>query len=97
MKALLTLTFVLLFLGSVAGCASAPGKPEPVIEVRTVNVAVPVPCSEPVPAEPDRPTRALPRGFDLDTFVAAATAELDLWHAYAGQLLTSLKVCTKPL
>ena len=60
---------IILFLSCaiVAGCATAP---EPVIEVRTVNVAVPVPCREPMPTAPE-----LDRSAEREC-IAAATASI---------------------
>lgn len=74
------------------GCAT----PEPVIDVRTVNVAVPVPCREPVPTRPDMPTEALEHRPTLDQFVAAAIAEIELREGYELQLMTALRACTAP-
>ena len=71
--------------------------PEPRIEVRTVNVAVPLPCDEPVPERPAMPTEALAHRPDLDTFVAAVAAEIDVREGYEGQLRTALGNCRAPI
>ena len=78
---------------ALAGCAA----PDPKIDVRTVNIAVPVPCREPVPDRPAMPTDALPKRPTLDAFVQAATAEIELREGYEGQLRTALVACTKPI
>ena len=77
----------------LAGCATAP---EPVIEVRTVNVAVPVPCREPVPDRPAFPMDGLRPGTSLNQFVSAALAERLVRDGYELQLQTALRACTSP-
>lgn len=77
----------------LAGCAAAP---EPVIEVRTVNVAVPVPCREPVPDRPAFPMDGLRPGTSLNQFVSAALAERLVRSGYELQLETALRACTSP-
>ena len=96
MRTLLIAIALLLVLGLFAGCATTQ-KPEPVIEIRKVNVAVPVPCREPIPARPEFPTDALHGKPPLDDIVKAALAELDLLRPYADQLLTALTACTRPV
>ncbi len=76
-----------------AGCATAP---EPKIELRTVNVAVPVPCREPVPDKPDYPMDSLKPGTSLNQFVSAALAERLVREGYELQLETALRACTAP-
>lgn len=75
------------------GCATAP---EPVIDVRTVNVAVPVPCREPVPEKPAFPMDGLRPGTPLNQFVSAALAERLVRGGYELQLETALRACTGP-
>ena len=75
------------------GCATAP---EPVIDVRTVSVAVPVPCREPVPAKPSFPMDGLRPGTSLNQFVSAALAERLVRSGYEIQLETALRACTAP-
>ena len=75
------------------GCATAP---DPVIDVRTVNVAVPVPCREPVPAKPSFPMDGLRPGTSLNQFVSAALAERLVRDGYQLQLETALRACTAP-
>ena len=76
-----------------AGCATAP-EPEPAIDVRTVNVAVPVPCREPVPDKPSFPMDGLRPGTSLNQFVSAALAERLVRAGYELQLETALRACT---
>ena len=73
------------------GCATAP---EPVIDVRTVNVAVPVPCREPVPDKPAFPMDGLRPGTSLNQFVSAALAERLVRDGWESQLETALRACT---
>lgn len=75
------------------GCATAP---EPAIDVRTVNVAVPVPCREPVPDRPAWPMDGLKPGTSLNQFVSAALAERLIRDGYELQLETALRACTEP-
>ena len=75
------------------GFATAP---EPVIDVRTVNVAVPVPCREPVPEKPAFPMDGLRPGTSLNQFVSAALAERLVRSGYELQLETALRACTSP-
>ena len=75
------------------GCATSP---EPVIDVRTVNVAVPVPCREPMPEKPAFPMDGLKPGTSLNQFVSAALAETLVRDGYELQLETALRSCTAP-
>ena len=75
------------------GCATAP---EPKIDVRTVNVAVPVPCREPVPERPAWPMDGLRPGTSLNQFVSAALAERLVRDGWESQLETALRACTAP-
>ena len=75
------------------GCATAP---EPKIDVRTVKVAVPVPCREPVPAKPSFPMDGLRPGTSLNQFVSAALAERLVRDGWESQLETALRTCTRP-
>ena len=75
------------------GCATTP---EPVIDVRTVNVAVPVPCREPVPDKPAFPMDDLRPRTSLNQFVSAALAERLVRSGYEIQLETALRACTSP-
>jgi len=86
MRALILILFALL-----TGCATQ----EPRIEVRTVNVAVPVSCQEPVPERPAMPTESLKPGVMLDGFAASAMAEIELREGYEGQLRTALDNCRR--
>lgn len=82
------LVFAALTCLALAGCASAP--PAPV-----VRVAVPVPCRVAAPQRPDMPTEALPARPDLDAFVAAVTAEIDLREGYERELVAALGACVE--
>ena len=86
---------IVLFLSCaiVAGCATTP---EPAIDVRTVNVAVPVPCREPMPEKPAFPMDGLKPGTSLNQFVSAALAERLVRAGYEIQLETALRACTAP-
>ena len=75
------------------GCATTP---EPVIDVRTVNVAVPVPCREPVPDKPAFPMDDLRPGTSLNQFVSAALAERLVRSGYEILFLMALRACTSP-
>lgn len=77
----------------LAGCAATP---EPLIDVRTVNVAVPVPCREQVPDKPAFPMDGLRPGTSLNQFVSAALAERLVRDGYQLQLETALRACTAP-
>ena len=76
-----------------AGCSTTP---EPAIDVRTVNVAVPVPCREPLPDKPAFPMDDLRPGTSLNQFVSAALAERLVRSGYEIQLETALRACTSP-
>lgn len=86
MSRALALALVLL----LAGCAST--RPAAV-----VNVPVPVECREPEPERPAMPTESLAPGVDLDYFVKASQAEIEVREAYETRLLTALRACTAPL
>lgn len=77
----------------LAGCSSTP----PRVEIQRVNVAVPVPCQEPMPARPVMPTEALRPGATVDQFAQAAMAEIERREGYEVQLAAALTVCTQPL
>lgn len=83
-------------LGVVMQIAACATPPEPVIDVRTVRVAVPVPCREPVPPRPDMPLDSYSAAAGLDGFVAAALAEREVREGWEGELLTALRACTAP-
>ena len=75
-----------LFLGACA-TTQAP---------QIVKVAVPVRCEAEIAPEPSLYTAELPNplGDDqLDLFVAAATADIELLQGYSGQLRAALKSC----
>lgn len=89
----MTSTWCALAALLAAGCATTP---EPVIDVRTVSVAVPVPCREPMPDKPEFPMDGLRPGVSLDGFVAAAIAERLVREGYELRLETALRACTAP-
>jgi len=91
--ALATRHVAVLAAALLAGCATPP---EPKIDVRTVKVAVPVPCREPVPDKPAFPMDGLRPGTSLNQFVSAALAERLVRDGYELQLVTALRACTRP-
>ena len=91
--ALATRHVSILAAAALAGCATPP---EPKIDVRTVNVAVPVPCREPVPDRPAFPMDSLKPGTSLNQFVSAALAERLVRDGWELQLETALRACTRP-
>ena len=91
--ALATRHVAILAAAALAGCATTP---EPAIDVRTVKVAVPVPCREPVPDRPAFPMDDLRPGASLNQFVSAALAERLVRDGYQLQLETALRACTSP-
>ena len=64
--------------------------------MRTVNVAVPVPCREPGPDRPAFPMDDLRPGASLNQFVSAALAERLVRDWYQLQLETALRARTEP-
>nr|WP_295978879.1 hypothetical protein [uncultured Variovorax sp.] len=86
MRCYTLLTAVLGLSCSLAGCGSAP--------TRTLKVPVPVECRVVVPARPVMPTEQLAAAADLDQFVAAAMAEIELREGYEGELRSRLGACT---
>ena len=65
--------------------------------VQTVRVPVPVVCQEPMPARPVMPTEGLRPPVTLDSFVAAAAAEIERREGYEGELVAALEACRAPL
>ena len=82
-----------LVLLAVAACVAACGT----APLQTVKVPVPVECRVQTPARPAMPTEALAPGVDLDRFVAASQAEIELREGYEGELRAALEQCTAPL
>lgn len=80
---------LLAVAASVAACGTAP--------LQTVKVPVPVECRVQTPARPAMPTEALAAGVDLDRFVAASQAEIELREGYEEELRGALELCTAPL
>ena len=76
----------------LAGCAGQKH-----VEIRRVNVPVPVECREPVPDRPVMPTEALSPGVALFELVQAALAEIDRREGYEVRLRTALLICTTPV
>lgn len=89
MKALCAILMAL----TMTGCASR-------VRLEAVKTAVPVPCNVAMPVRPTMPTEQLevvdPKMW-LDTFVAAATAEIELREGYEGKLAAALAKCRSPL
>lgn len=73
----------------LAACGAAP--------LQTVKIPVPIECGVQTPARPAMPTAALAAGVDIDRFVAASQAEIELREGYEGELRSALKQCTAPL
>lgn len=67
------------------------------LSTQQVKVAVPVECRVDVPGRPAMPTEALAPGVDLDPFVAASQAEIEIREGYEGELRAALATCTAPL
>lgn len=61
------------------------------------RVPVPVECREEIPERPVMPTEALPARVPLDTFVQAATAEIERREGYEVRMRAALVACTAPL
>lgn len=80
---------LLAVAASVAACGNSP--------LQTVKVPVPIECRVRTPARPAMPTEALAPGVDLDRFVAASQAEIELREGYEGELRAALEQCTAPL
>ena len=81
--------FVLaITLGLLAGCAT---------QVQQVKVPVPVECRAVMPTRPAMPTEALAPGVDLDRYVAASQAEIEVREGYEIELRAALSECTAQL
>lgn len=76
---------ILALGGPLAACGVTP--------MRSVRVPVPVECRAEVPLRPAMPTEGLSQGVDLDRFVAASLAEIELREGYEGELRTALESC----
>lgn len=83
MKRLMLLCALLL-----AGCATTSHQ---------VKVPVPIECRVDEPARPAMPSEMLSPGGDLDPFVAALIAEIEIRDGYEGELLAALRTCTAPI
>lgn len=75
----------------LAGCAA------PRVELQRVSVPVPVVCQEPMPAKPIMPTEGLRPPVSLDTFAAAAMAEIERREGYELELVAALEACRAPV
>lgn len=62
-----------------------------------VKVPVPVACKEKEPVPPIMPTDRLLPGASLDSFVQAASAEIERYEGYEGELRTALRACVAPI
>lgn len=80
---------LLAAVAGLAGCGVSP--------LQTVKVPVPVECRVQTPARPAMPTEALTPGVDLDRYVAASQAEIELREGYEGELRAALAQCTAPI
>lgn len=81
-----------LLLAVVAGLSACGAPP-----LQTVKVPMPIECRVQTPARPAMPTEALAPGVDLDRFVAASQAEIELREGYEGELRAALEQCTASL
>lgn len=80
---------LLIVAACVAACGAAP--------LQSVKVPIPVECRAQTPARPAMPTEALAPGVDIDRFIAASQAEIELREGYEGELRTALEQCTAAL
>lgn len=71
---------------ALVGCGVAP--------TRGVKTPIPVECRVQLPARPAMPTESLAPGVDIDRFVSAALAEIELREGYEQELNAALYVCT---
>lgn len=78
--------FVLVLM--VAGCATSQ---------QQISVPVPVECRVQTPVRPVMPTERLAPGVDLDSFVAATQAEIEIREGYEVELHEALAICTAPI
>lgn len=67
------------------------------VPLQAVKVPVPIECRVRIPSRPVMPTEALAAGVDLDRFVAASQAEIELREGYEEELRSALEQCTAPL
>ena len=74
---------------SLAGCGTPHLQP--------IKIPVPVECRVQTPARPAMLTEALASGVNLDRYVAASRAEIELREGYEGELRAALAICTAPL
>lgn len=72
----------------LAGCAT---------QVQQLKVPVPVECRAVVPTRPAMPTEALAPRVDLDRYVAASQAEIEVREGYEIELRAALSECTSAL
>ena len=77
----------------LAECAASP----PPMRIKQVRVPVPVPCRVSEPARPLMPTETLQADTKLDTFAAAAIAEIERRESYEGELRAALAACAAPV
>jgi hypothetical protein len=80
---------LLVAAAALSACGAMP--------LQTVKIPVPIECRVQTPARPVMPTEALAAGVDLDRFVAASQAEIELREGYEGELRSALEQCTAPL
>lgn len=84
---------VILLAAAVAmlmACAAPGGS-------QTVKIPVPVACQENEPTRPVMPTERLQPGATLDSFVQAATAEIERREGYETELVAALRACIAPI
>jgi len=72
----------------LAGCGT---------QLQQIKVPVPVACQAEEPTRPAMPTEALRPGTDIDRYVAASQAEIEIREGYELELKAALSECTAPL
>jgi len=83
---------ILAFCALLAGCGVQPR-----VEIRRVNIAIPVACQEDMPTRPVMPTEQLAPGVLIDVAARAAYAEIERREGYEGELRAALENCRKPI
>jgi hypothetical protein len=83
------LIFILPLVATLAGCASAPAKPQIITQVKTVVIATPQPLLKPCPisAPPDQSTY----------MQSDMSGRENLLTNYIVSLLSDLKICNQQI
>lgn len=74
----------------LSGCATLPA-------TTTINVPIPVACTERTPEPPVLPIDGIQAADTLDTKVAAALATIERLRGYVGELVAALTACQQPI